>query len=132
MQPHAIVWLDHRTARVIRFSRDTSEITEIHGHQEGKLHRKSGPRGSGHMPDDVAFFDEVAAALEVVPEVIVAGPGTAKKAFEAHVAERHPDLARRIVASETMDHPTDGELLAHARTSFHRIDQLGLGGGSEQ
>lgn len=124
---HAVVWLDHRTARVISFSLRASEVTEIHSmSEEGRLHRKSGIPGSGHAADDLAFFDQVVGVLAEIPEVLITGPGTAKKAFELYVNDRHPLLARRIVGVETLDHPTNGELLAHARKTFARIDALGL------
>lgn len=124
---HAIVWLDHRSARVIRFSRDDSVLSEMHSTtEERRLHRKSGVPGSGHAPDDHQFFDVVVEELAQVPAVLIVGPGTAKKAFELWLQHRHPDVSRRIVGVETLDHPTDGELLAHARKFFKRLDQLGF------
>lgn len=125
---HAVVWMDHRTARVIFFSRDHSELVEITSTtEERRLHRKSGVPGSGHAADDLEFFDGVSAAIGQVSEVLIVGPSTAKKSFELYLRRRHPDVARRIVGIETLDHPTDGELLAHARKVFTRLTRLGLG-----
>ena len=124
---HAVVWIDHRTARVISFSLDESEVVEITSSTgEGRLHRKSGIPGSGHAADDIGFFDEVADEMKAATDVLIVGPGTAKKAFETHLQHRHADVARRIVGVETLDHPTDGELLAHARRFFRRLSQLGF------
>ena len=121
---HAIVWLDHREATIIEFSASDQATTRIHGGApEGKLHQKSGKPGSGHAPDDVHFFTELAKAI-AAPEVLVVGPGTAKTAFERFVAAEHPAFAKRIVAVETLDHPSDGQLLAHGRQFFHRFDQM--------
>jgi len=123
---HAIVWLDHLTARVITFSDGEGKTIPIESQSTHRqLHRKSGKPGSGHAPDDAAFFEDVAAVVADVREVLITGPGTAKVAFKKHVDERHPDLARRIVGVETVDHPSDGELTAYARKYFHRVDQLG-------
>ena len=61
-----------------------------------------------------------------IHEVLSAGPGNAKTAFETYIAARYVDLANRVVGIETLDHPTDAELLAHARNYFTAIDQLGL------
>ena len=123
---HAVVWIDHRTARVILFSLERSEMVEITSSMgEGRLHRKSGIPGSGHAADDLDFFDQVATALQTASEVLIVGPGTAKKSFEAHLHHRHAEVARRIVGVETLDHPTDGELLAYARKFFKRLAQLG-------
>jgi len=123
---HAIVWLDHLHATVIGFSRDTSDTIELHSQSpDRQIHRKSGVPGSGHAPDDVDFFDGVAEALDDIREVLVTGPGTAKVAFTRYVEQRHPGLARRVVGTETLDHPTERELLAYARRYFKRVDQLG-------
>lgn len=124
---HAVVWIDHRSARVIEFSLDHSRLIEISSATEQRrLHRKSGAPGSGHAADDLEFFDEVAVALGHATDLLIVGPGTAKKSFEHHLQHRHADVARRVVGIETLDHPSDGELLAHARTFFKRLSQLGL------
>jgi stalled ribosome rescue protein Dom34 len=124
---HAIVWLDHREARIASFSFGSSRVIEVHSHNpERRMHRKGGEIGSGKALDDHHFFDEIAESLEDIHEVLIAGPSNAKTAFETYVRDRHVDLAKRIVGVETLDHPTDGELLAHARKSFKAIDQLGL------
>ena len=123
---HAIVWLDHQDATVIGFSLDKSEVIEIHGQSPHlRIHRKSGIPGSGHAADDLDLFADVVGALGDMREVLITGPGTAKVAFEKYVRDRHPDVAQRIVGVETLDHPSDGELLAYARKYFKRVDQLG-------
>jgi stalled ribosome rescue protein Dom34 len=125
---HAIVWLDHLNARVIGFSLGKSEVIEVHSQSPHRqIHRKSGIPGSGHAADDLDFFDEVAEAVHDVRELLITGPGTAKVAFEKYIRDRHPDVAQRIVGVETLDHPSDGELLAYARKYFKRFDQLGYG-----
>jgi len=123
---HAIVWLDHREARVISFSLGASSETELHAQSdERRIHRKAGSIGSGHEPDDHHFFDAIAKSLVGIHEVLLSGPGNAKTAFETYINKRHADLASRVVGTETLDHPTAAELLAHARKSFTAIDQLG-------
>lgn len=124
---HAIVWLDHREARIIGFSLGTSSDHEVHAHNADQhIHRKAGSIGSGHAADDHHFFDEIAESLVGIHDVLIAGPGNAKTAFKTYIGEQHVDLAARVVGIETLDHPTDPELLAHARKSFTAIDQLGL------
>lgn len=122
---HAVVWLDHREAKVVDFSFDDTHVVNVHhtgGHRQ--VHHKAGANGSGHGADDTAFFDRIVVALGDAREVLVTGPGTAKVGFRDHVAKKHAALARRIVGVETLDHPTEGELLAHARKVFKRIDAM--------
>jgi stalled ribosome rescue protein Dom34 len=124
---HAIVWLDHREARIASFSLGSSHLIEVHSHSaERRIHRTAREIGSGKAADDHRFFDDVVKALADSRQVLIAGPGNAKTAFETYIKDRHVELAKRVVGVETLDHPTDGELLAHARRSFKAIDQLGL------
>ncbi|MGD9997026.1 MAG: translational machinery protein [Ilumatobacteraceae bacterium] len=127
---HAVIWLDHLSARIISFSLDTSDTVDIESARDDRrLHRKSGIPGSGHAGDDRELFDQIAGALDDVPSILVTGPGTAKKAFVQHLEARYPDIARRVAAVETLDHPTQGELLAFGRSYFKRVDRLGLAPG---
>ncbi len=126
---HAVVWLDHVAATVIKFSERRSVVASTASrHPKRKLHRKAGIRGSGHLPADVELFEQIVAAIGATPEVLVTGPGLAKAAFERHVGERHPDLAARIVGTETLDHPTNRQLLAFGRDHFRKVDEM-LGDG---
>lgn len=122
---HAVVWLDHRDARVVDFSVDDTHAVAVHhsgGHR--KVHQRAGPPGSSHANDDRHYFDEVVTAIGDARDVLVTGPGTAKIAFRDHVSKHHAALAQRIVGVETLDHPSEGELLAHARKVFKRIDAM--------
>jgi stalled ribosome rescue protein Dom34 len=122
---HAVVWLDHREAKVIDFSVDDKHVVAVHhsgGHRQ--VHHKAGSIGSGHAPDDVHFFDAIVTALDDAREVLITGPGNAKLGLRDHVAKKHAALARRVVGVETLDHPTEGELLAYARRYFKRVDAM--------
>jgi stalled ribosome rescue protein Dom34 len=122
---HAIVWIDHQHATVIDFSIDDQHLVKLDSSsRQRKLHRKSGPMGSGHAPDDAEFFEAVVVALGTSIEIVVVGPGTAKTAFVKHVQHKHAQVAKRIVGTETLDHPSDRELLTFARKYFRRVDSL--------
>jgi stalled ribosome rescue protein Dom34 len=122
---HAIVWLDHREATVIDYSVDGRHVVNIaNEHAPKRIHRKSGIPGSGREGDEKAFFDDVATAIRGAEEVVVTGPGLTKSEFRRHVESKHPLVAKQIVGFETLDHPTEGQLLAFARTYFKRVDAL--------
>jgi stalled ribosome rescue protein Dom34 len=126
-QVHAIVWLDHLEATIVSFSLGSSNEIEVHSHSpERHIHHKAGSIGSGHAADDHHFFDEIIAALAGIHEVLIAGPGNAKTAFQTYIEDHDVELAQRVVGIETLDHPTEPELLAHARKYFTAVDQLGL------
>lgn len=121
---HAVVWMDHQHATVIDFSIDDQHVVKVESGEPRKLHRKSGPMGSGKAPEDVELFDAVVTALGDSVEIVVAGPGTAKTSFLKHLEKKHAAVQKRVVGVETLDHPSDRELLAYARKYFRRVDSL--------
>ena len=72
----------------------------------------------------VEFFDEIVHALEGAQEILVCGPGTAKTEFMQHVERLHHALKPRIFGVETVDHPSDGQLLQYARKYFKAADRM--------
>ncbi|CAB4895451.1 unannotated protein [freshwater metagenome] len=122
---HTIVWIDHRDATIIDFSFDDQHVLTVHHDMEDrKLHHKANTIGSGRVLDDPRYFEEIIAAMGNAHEVLIAGPGTAKLAFRKYLDQRHASLGKRVVGVETLDHPSEGELLAYARRYFKAVDQL--------
>ncbi len=121
---HAAVWMDHREARIFHFSAADVAKEVIHAANQGPVHRKAGSIGSGHAADDLAYFTAVAAALVHAGEILFTGPGGAKTDFVNHLRRHEPQLAARIVAVETVDHPTDGQLVAWARERCKIADRM--------
>jgi hypothetical protein len=56
--------------------------------------------------------------------ILITGPGSAKTELSSYIQHAHPDLARRVCGVETVDHPTDGQLLALARSFFEKDDRM--------
>ena len=77
-----------------------------------------------HPEDEKHYFDGVVKALAGTDEVLVVGPSTAKLALLRYVHGHDPAFAARIVGVETVDHPTDGELLRFARRHFEADDRM--------
>lgn len=122
---HAIVWIDHLEAKIFHFTATDAERAHVRSHSPDRhLHHRAGSRTGNRAPDDHAFFEAVMGALHGAQEWLVAGPGTAKTAFATYVRERHPLEARRIVDVETLDHPTDAELVRLARKRAVAIDRM--------
>jgi stalled ribosome rescue protein Dom34 len=122
---HALVWLDHRVAKVFHFNDDADEraIVECtHPHQH--LHHKANSGDSGHAAVDKDYLERVTKALGNAGAVLVVGPGSAKTELHKHLQHLHPLLAAKISAVETLDHPSDGALLAHARRFFKADDRM--------
>ena len=122
---HAAVFLDHQEARVFHLHADeTVDEKVLHPHKHVHRHPKGAAEGKSHPADGERFFHEVATSLADAEEILVVGPGKAKLEFIKHVHKHDHALEPKIVGVETVDHPTDGQLVAYARTYFKRIDKM--------
>jgi stalled ribosome rescue protein Dom34 len=126
MSKHVAIWIDHKEARV--FHVDPHEIEKLTVAAPHHVHNKHprGPEGAKEHPDDAQrFFHEVARSLEGAEQILVVGPSTAKLEFLRHVHKHDHALEPKIVGIETVDHPTDGQLVAYAKQYFNRTDRMG-------
>jgi stalled ribosome rescue protein Dom34 len=122
---HALVWIDHHEARIFHFNATQVDSTTVHsGHPHQHIHHKANTRGSGHAPVDEAFLERVTQAIMPAGAILITGPANAKKELAAHIGRVHPELAKRISGVETLDHPSDGELVALARKFFRADDRM--------
>ena len=122
---HAVVWIDHQEAHVIQFNADEHENATVstrskHGH----LHQKAGVVGSGHHVADQTYLHEVVEAVASANEILIVGPSSAKLELMKHIVKHDANIASKVVGIETVDHPSDAQLLAYAKKSFTRIDHL--------
>ena len=122
---HCIVWIDHREAHVIEFNPEDAETSVIRPKSKHEhLHHKQGAVGSGNAPQDHVYYQTVADAIKDAGEILIVGPSTAKLEFLKHLQSHAPALAAHVVSVETVDHPTDGELLKFARRHFDADDRM--------
>ena len=63
-------------------------------------------------------------ALAGIAEVLVTGSHTAQSDFRHYVDKHRPAVTKRIVGWETVDHPTECQLLAFARQYFVKHDRM--------
>jgi stalled ribosome rescue protein Dom34 len=122
---HALVWIDHREARVFQFDASDVERTRIRSaHPDQHIHHKANSGDSGHAPVDKEFLERVTAALTHAGAILITGPANAKNELAHYIKQAQPNLAQRISGVETLDHPSDGELIALARTFFKADDRM--------
>jgi stalled ribosome rescue protein Dom34 len=115
----AAVWLDHHEARVFHVDLDGFDEQQLRAPAH-HIHRH--PKGStephAHPDDEHRLFAELAKALASAEEVLVLGPSTAKAQFLRYLHDHAAGVASKVVAVETTDHPTDGQIVAHVRSHF--------------
>jgi hypothetical protein len=122
---HAVVWIDHHEARVFHFNADEVERAVVQAERPARhIHHKAHGIGSGHAVEDQAFFHAVVEAIGGAGAILIGGPANAKHELFQHIQRHVPQLLARIAAVEPLDHPTDGELVAHARKFFRAADRM--------
>ena len=122
---HAVIWIDHHEAHVIFFNTEASKTEIIKTEsQEPHLHHKRGTTGSGHVGLDTPYLHKVLSAVATTKEVLIVGPGSAKMELIKHANQHDPAIAKQIVGVETVDHPSDGQLLAFAKKYFLAKDRM--------
>ena len=122
---HAIVWIDHVEAHILSINPDDVETSVIKpAHAPQHLHSKRGSAGSGHAPEDQHYYHEVVEALRGIKEILIVGPANAKLNLIKHIHHHDHGLVANIIGVETVDHPSDAQLLAYARKYFKAADEM--------
>src|SRR3989339_1569138 len=116
---HAVVWLDHNEAHIMHISPDdieTSVVKPAEPHRN--LQRKRGSVSGNRQPEDQHFYQEVVEAMHGATEILVVGPGQAKLELIKHIHAHDPNVSRQVIGVETVDHPSDAQVVAYARKYF--------------
>ncbi len=126
MPTHAVIWIDHKEARIFHIPPEATDETTVVAPQH-HVHRH--PKGRGEArehPDDAPrFFGEVARALEGIDAILIVGPSSAKLELLKYVRTHEQGLEPKVVGMETVDHPTDREIIASAKRHFKASDRMG-------
>ena len=122
---HAVIWIDHHEARVFHFSPTDVKRLVLHpDHPTRHIHHRANSIGSGHASEDHAFLQAVAQSIADAGAVLVTGPANAKTELIKHISKHDPRLMNVIAGVETVDHPSDGQLVAYARQYFIAVDRM--------
>lgn len=127
---HAVVWIDHAEAHVMHISPDDVESSVLRPkNPHHKLHHKrgmdkGGAVGSGRSPEDQQFYHDVVQALQGAQEILIVGPADAKLHLIKHIHKHDPQVSDKVIGVESIDHPSDGQLVAYARKYFRAADQM--------
>jgi len=122
---HAVVWIDHHEARAFHFSPTEVEQLILHpDHPTRHIHHKANSIGSGHAAEDHAYLQAVADSVADAGAVLIAGPANAKTELVKHIQHHNPNLMSAVVGVQTVDHPSDAQLVAYARKYFKVTDRM--------
>lgn len=115
---HAVLSIDHQSAQILQFDDEHVLTQKVHAHSHHTRQHASAVR-TGHE-----YFAEVCSALDGIAEVLVAGSKTATTDFRRYLEKHRPEVAGRIVGYETIDRPSDNQLVAMARKVFLKHDRM--------
>ena len=122
---HAVIWIDHREARVFHFNAEDVERLVLHpDHPTRHIHHKANSIGSGHASADHDYLHAVAESVADAGAVLITGPANAKTELVEHIRVHDPQLTKLIVGVETVDHPSDPQLVAHAKKYFRAAGRM--------
>lgn len=122
---HAVIWIDHREARVFHFSPTDVERLVLHpDHPTKHIHHKANSVGSGHAAADDEYLHAAAEAIADAGAVLITGPASAKTELVKHIRQHDPKLMSIIAGVETVDHPSDPQLVAYARKYLKASDRM--------
>jgi hypothetical protein len=121
---HAVVWIDHRQARVFHFNAADADRIVVHPERPVRDYHRKQPGSGHHDPEDKAFLEEVTQAVADAGAILIVGPAGEKHELFKHIERVHPYMTVRVEGVESADHPSDGELIAHARRFLKSADRM--------
>lgn len=114
--PHAVVWLDHHQAHIVQFTLDPKAgQNESQQLSERPVQTK---QNNSAVRTEHEFFGEVCDALKSIAQVLITSGHTTQSDFKHYLEKHRPLLLANIAGWQTVDHPSDGELVALARQYF--------------
>jgi hypothetical protein len=93
-------------------------------HPTKHIHHKANSIGSGHAAADHEYLHAAAEAIAAAGAVLITGPADAKTELVKHIHQHDPKLMNIIAGVETVDHPSDAQLVAYARKYFKVTDRM--------
>jgi hypothetical protein len=89
-----------------------------------RIHHKANSIGSGHASADHDYLHAVAESIADAGAILITGPANAKTELVKHIHNHDPKLINVIVGVETVDHPSDAQLVAYAKKYFNATDRM--------
>lgn len=115
---HAVLLIDHHQAQLLQFDAEHVQSQKI------KTHTHHTRQHGSQVRTEHEFFGEICDALAGIQEVLVTGGHTAQADFKHYVDKHRAPLAAQIVGYETVNQPTEGQLVAMARQYFVKYDRM--------
>jgi hypothetical protein len=110
------VWIDHEQARICHFASDATGTASPYGIHCGPVRATNEARDRPEAAK--LFFAEVSRSLGDTARILIMGPSSAKHEFLRYLQMHDHSVELRIAGVETLDRPSDGQLVALANKHF--------------
>lgn len=111
-----VIWIDQAQVKIFEVGLGEAQETRLsekhvdhHTHHFDNLDKDHQAR---------AFFERIVAQLPKGSQFLILGPSTQKTHFRKYLDDHFPVMAKSVVGCETVDHPTDNQIVATARKFF--------------
>jgi stalled ribosome rescue protein Dom34 len=121
-----VVWMDSKNARI--FALKSSGIEKSHLKKSGKEHQSRHKHDMKTDANSEHYYRDLAARLKGADQLLLIGPGLAKKDFQAHLTTHQANtLAKKIIGLDdfqSFEHKTEKQMMAQAKKFFKEYDKF--------
>lgn len=111
----AVLTIDPHKAQITRLNADAHHSRHL------EASGKSTPQHNSDVRHVHEFYAAVCDDLAGLEQVLVTGGHVGLSDFKHYVTSHRPALVNHIVGYETVNHPSEGQLVAYARDYFDAI-----------
>ncbi len=115
---HAVLWIDHTTARIVQFDAEHVQVDTVRTHKHHGKHQHHDEHAKAE------FFNEICHSLEGISEVLVVGPHAGITDFKNFTEKHRPPITDQLVAYEVQGQASESQLVAMARKFFAQYDRM--------
>jgi len=121
------VWMDGTEAKLFHVFAEGFDETKVQSptHHLHRHPKDDKTRTHNHPDDQRQFFGALADALKGAAQILILGPSVTKLLFLRYLQKNDPTLESHVVGMETVDHPTDRQIVAHVRHYFQEAATKG-------
>lgn len=115
------LWIDHDHAKLFNFAPEGEVVTDLKNQHHQNHH--TGHFQNEKLEQQKKFYAEVGSHLSSNGKLLVLGPSQAKAEFKKFLEEHDKrNLAQTIIAVETLDQMSEGQIRDFAKNFFHRYN----------
>jgi hypothetical protein len=118
------VFIDHQEAKIFHLDPDSSDVAHVHAPTHHVHRHETRTTEPNRAADARHFHHDVAVAMADAKQILVLGPASAKLELVKDWKSHEQVVAAKVIGVETVDHPTDNQIVALARTFFKAADRM--------